>query len=68
MFEKFVLPSQIKALAQFIKALAISTIAVFHFCSISFAQPPVQQPRLILQITIDQLRGDIPFRYYDRLP
>jgi predicted AlkP superfamily pyrophosphatase or phosphodiesterase len=68
MFEKFVLPSQIKALAQFIKPLAISTIAFLLFCSISFAQPPVQQPRLILQITIDQLRGDIPFRYYDRLP
>lgn len=24
-------------------------------------------PRLILQITIDQLRGDLPARYYDRL-
>jgi len=25
------------------------------------------QPRLILQITVDQLRGDLPTRYYDRL-
>jgi predicted AlkP superfamily pyrophosphatase or phosphodiesterase len=25
-------------------------------------------PRLVLQITVDQLRGDLPFRYYDRLP
>ena len=24
-------------------------------------------PRLVLQITIDQLRGDLPYRYYDRL-
>ena len=24
-------------------------------------------PRLILQITVDQLRGDLPSRYYDRL-
>ncbi len=24
-------------------------------------------PRLILQITVDQLRGDLPMRYYDRL-
>ena len=24
-------------------------------------------PRLILQITVDQLRGDLPTRYYDRL-
>ena len=27
----------------------------------------VQPPRLILQITVDQLRGEIPRRYYDRL-
>ena len=26
-----------------------------------------QLPRLILQVTIDQLRGDLPARYYDRL-
>ena len=25
------------------------------------------QPKLILQITVDQLRGDLPTRYYDRL-
>ncbi len=25
------------------------------------------RPRLILQITVDQLRGDLPTRYYDRL-
>jgi predicted AlkP superfamily pyrophosphatase or phosphodiesterase len=24
------------------------------------------EPRLILQITVDQLRGDLPFRYFDR--
>ena len=24
-------------------------------------------PRLILQVTVDQLRGDLPMRYYDRL-
>ena len=26
-----------------------------------------EPPRLILQITVDQLRGDLPLRYYDRL-
>jgi hypothetical protein len=26
-----------------------------------------EKPRLILQVTIDQLRGDLPWRYYDRL-
>jgi predicted AlkP superfamily pyrophosphatase or phosphodiesterase len=25
------------------------------------------QPRLVLQVTVDQLRGDLPTRYYDRL-
>jgi arylsulfatase A-like enzyme len=26
-----------------------------------------EKPRLVLQITVDQLRGDLPWRYYDRL-
>ena len=26
-----------------------------------------KRPRLVLQITVDQLRGDLPTRYYDRL-
>jgi predicted AlkP superfamily pyrophosphatase or phosphodiesterase len=33
----------------------------------SAAQPGAMQPRLILQITVDQLRGDLPTRYYHRL-
>ena len=32
----------------------------------SSAREPVS-PRLILQITVDALRGDLPTRYYDRL-
>ncbi len=32
----------------------------------SFAKEP-NLPRLILQITVDQLRGDLLARYYDRL-
>jgi predicted AlkP superfamily pyrophosphatase or phosphodiesterase len=27
----------------------------------------LEKPKLILQITVDQLRGDLPTRYYDRL-
>jgi predicted AlkP superfamily pyrophosphatase or phosphodiesterase len=27
----------------------------------------VERPRLIVQITVDQLRGDLPYRYYERL-
>ena len=33
---------------------------------ITFANA-ADKPRLILQITVDQLRGDLPTRYYDRL-
>jgi predicted AlkP superfamily pyrophosphatase or phosphodiesterase len=29
---------------------------------------PSEPPRLVLQITVDQLRGDLPMRYRDRLP
>ena len=38
----------------FIGALAVDAIAD-------------EKPRLILQITVDQLRGDLPTRYFDRL-
>ena len=33
----------------------------------SSTEPTVGQPKLVLQITVDQLRGDLPMRYYDRL-
>lgn len=37
--------------------------------SISALSPAIagDKPKLILQITVDQLRGDLPTRYYDRL-
>ena len=34
---------------------------------LSAAAEGADKPRLILQITVDQLRGDLPTRYYDRL-
>lgn len=34
---------------------------------VSAATYAVDKPKLILQITVDQLRGDLPTRYYDRL-
>lgn len=50
------------------RAASVVAIAVFLSNSgASFAQEPSSQPRLILQITVDQLRGDLPTRYYDRL-
>ncbi len=32
------------------------------------ATASTERPRLVLQITVDQLRGDLPMRYRDRLP
>lgn len=49
-----------------INALVIATTtSLFGFsCAQEISNA---QPRLILQITVDQLRGDLPTRYYDRL-
>ena len=41
-----------------------------HFIFLLFLVSPAianDKPKLILQITVDQLRGDLPTRYYDRL-
>lgn len=35
--------------------------------AVTQAAPAEEAPRLILQITVDQLRADLPLRYYDRL-
>ena len=40
-------------------ALASPTVAA--------PSPTFEKPRLVLQITVDQLRGDLPTRYADRL-
>ena len=44
--------------------LQIAFITSVAFSQLSAAQ---EAPRLVLQITVDQLRGDLPTRYYDRL-
>ena len=44
------------------KALAFAAIL-----AAALSAPAQAQPRLILQITVDQLRGDLPARYSDRL-
>lgn len=44
---------------------AFGLILTLFSASAALAQPA--KPRLILQITVDQLRGDLPTRYYDRL-
>ncbi len=53
--------------------LLIVAAAAFAACeaiptSTRRASAPDGRPRLVLQITVDQLRGDLPMRYRDRLP
>lgn len=40
------------------------SIAALFFSTVAIA---ADKPKLILQITVDQLRGDLPTRYYDKL-
>jgi len=52
--------------------LRVKALVCIFFCvlvSPIMAEPSVvpEKPRLVLQITVDQLRGDLPARYYDRL-
>lgn len=37
------------------------------FLAISFPAIANEKPKLVLQITVDQFRGDLPTRYFDRL-
>jgi predicted AlkP superfamily pyrophosphatase or phosphodiesterase len=46
--------------------LAFALVLIAPPITGSAAKAPIS-PRLILQITVDQLRGDLPARYYDRL-
>ena len=46
--------------------LFCKAIASLLMIALATAQA-AEKPRLILQITVDQLRGDMPTRYYDRL-
>jgi len=46
----------------------VTTVFLLTVASLFAASAIAQErPRLILQITVDQLRGDLPTRYYDRL-
>ena len=47
------------------KSRILSLLAIAVFCApLATAE---EKPKLVLQITVDQLRGDLPTRYYDRL-
>ena len=51
------------------KHCKIRLATIFAVVSILGVAPAIagDKPKLILQITVDQLRGDLPTRYYDRL-
>ncbi len=49
------------------KRAFLSGLSALVFPLIPAAADAQQHPKLILQITVDQLRGDLPERYYDRL-
>jgi len=51
------------------KLLLISMMffLAFSFSSDAIAQTSHKKPKLVVQITIDQMRGDFPMRYKDRL-
>ncbi len=52
-------------MSTFTKCAAGASMMLLMFLSIHTYS--AEKPKLILQITVDQLRGDLPTRYYDRL-
>ena len=48
-------------------SIAMTGVMMFNIISFVSAEDGAAKPRLILQITVDQLRGDLPMRYLDRL-
>ena len=55
------------------QSLLIAGISMFALTTahgvdaVKAASPTFEKPRLVIQITVDQLRGDLPTRYIDRL-
>jgi len=50
-----------------VKMLLFASLVIALFFTLLSASHAANKPKLILQITVDQLRGDLPTRYYDRL-
>jgi predicted AlkP superfamily pyrophosphatase or phosphodiesterase len=57
----------ISLLRTIVLAAAILTLPLAAWAQEQTSLAAPAQPRLILQITVDALRGDLPLRYYDRL-
>jgi predicted AlkP superfamily pyrophosphatase or phosphodiesterase len=45
----------------------VTTAALFLLSALPSSAQEKTEPRLVLQITVDQLRGDLPHRYYSEL-
>lgn len=51
------------------KEMHMKSLLIFALCATTFplSVGAQERPRLILQITVDQLRGDLPLRHFDQL-
>ena len=47
--------------------IIMTALLVFIFAAGAVAETTKPKPKLVLQITIDQMRGDFPMRYKERL-
>jgi len=65
MVKKTAFRSKITTLGKISALLAGFSLVALSSAAALAAMGPTEKPRLILQITVDQLRGDLPFRYYD---
>jgi len=72
-FKNYLLHSGVKLIEIYYRKLLLGAVVFLPLLATdSLAQTADQvavnkNPKLVLQITVDQLRGDLPTRYYDRL-
>jgi len=59
-------PGNVRILTGAVIALASVALGISGLVSEASAGDS-ERPRLVLQVTVDQLRGDLPLRYRDRL-
>src|SRR5580692_8123851 len=56
--------SKMKKCAALQYSSILATVALILFSPLPSSAQDKKKPRLVLQITVDQLRGDLPHRYY----
>ena len=50
-----------------LQAVVVAGVLALVSSTVAGQSPTLGKPRLVLQITVDQFRGDLPTRYVDRL-